>query len=155
METILQTDITAFEVCPWESSQVELWCRLIEVLFTVTFGLKSSLLVLGQGAATSGLTRPRRGHTRPGRGLTRPHAASRSLARPQVARARPLAVSRSQGAASRGRGPTLIGHRTTYTVSSRKYAPPFWTLLLDKSGEAAFARIFSSSRAYAPSRRSS
>ena len=35
-----------------------------------------------------------------------------------------------------------------HTVSSRKYAPPpFCTLLLGKSGEGAFARIFSSSRA--------
>ena len=39
------------------------------------------------------------------------------------------------------------------TVSSQKYAPPFCTLLLDKSGKGTFARIFSSSHAYAPSSR--
>ena len=36
-------------------------------------------------------------------------------------------------------------------ASSWKYAPSFCTLLLDKSGEGVFARIFSLSRAYAPS----
>ena len=41
------------------------------------------------------------------------------------------------------------------TVSSRKYTPSFCILLLDKSGEGAFARIFSSSRTYATSLHSS
>ena len=36
------------------------------------------------------------------------------------------------------------------TISSQKYAPPFCTLPLDKSGEGASVRIFSSSCAYTP-----
>ena len=49
----------------------------------------------------------------------------------------------------RSRSPHTLLHSSS-TISSRKYAPPFCTLLLDKSGEGVFARIISSSRAYAP-----
>ena len=52
-------------------------------------------------------------------------------------------------------GFSLFHTRGIYTVSSRKYAPPFCTLHLYKSGEGAFAWIFSSSHAYAPSLHSS